>query len=190
MKKLLTMVFAISLVFCMVGMASAYVSWNFDALPNLAAPPTIESYMESTYGSDISVYGAYAWNDGGAPLWSYPGDKYLQAGFGGSPYVISISFNTAPISEVSFDWGAWNTDFEFYANGIKLFDSGYVVWAGGHKTFNFMTPITLLEFKDSGTSFIGIDNLCVQPVPEPATMLLVGSGLIGLAGMRRKFRKN
>lgn len=36
---------------------------------------------------------------------------------------------------------------------------------------------------------VGIDVNTCQPVPEPATMLLLGTGLVGLAGMSRKKRK-
>ena len=56
------------------------------------------------------------------------------------------------------------------------------------------TAVDLVQTSNPGVADFDIQSFTyntngISPVPEPATMLLLGSGLIGLAGFRKKFRK-
>ncbi|MBW1800740.1 MAG: PEP-CTERM sorting domain-containing protein [Deltaproteobacteria bacterium] len=74
--------------------------------------------------------------------------------------------------EVFSDSGTSSTDFTEIIPGTGLIDT-----------------LFLSDGAPRGSNAFAIDDITYTVIPEPTTMLLLGSGLIGLAGVRRRFRK-
>jgi hypothetical protein len=179
---LATIAVMVTLGFALSPKAEAtLVSFDFEGAPYLGGAAAIESYMEGVYGSDITVANGLVGN--GVPDGPLGPDHYIQNNPTLGVHWFSISFNAVPIVAVSFDWGVRLDNLTASADGNVFFSGPYSAFDSGNTgTINFASPVTTLEFTDGFLGEIEIDNLEVTPVPEPATMLLLGFGLLGLLG--------
>lgn len=100
-------------------------------------------------------------------------------------YGVSYSFNT-PFTIVDQGQGYWgNGPMIASADGLTL--TGYE----GHGVIQFVGDVTTLEFStDPSEYWHGFNAAAVTVTPEPASMTLFATGLVGLAALGRRRRKN
>lgn len=171
-----------------------------------------KTYMSGDIFIDINGDAQYGISNSSSPVINYGYDYVLDLDFSTLTYNVFVLSETSsssllPVQEYYND--PESNPWRYDGGGTCLFENLNLAYtdfgtltdadtgfAGG--THN--AAAVDLAFLGPGVDFISHftigcsnDNLIGQgttPVPEPATMLLFGSGLIGLAGFKRRFRKS
>ncbi len=136
----------------------------------ISGPGDSGSYLTFTGFTANSTYFDTAlpplWDDGD----TIAGEAYFGSNVWGTNILLGTFYfdapSSAPIGVENIHLGAPDSTDPFYPDGLLIGD--------------LMAPVSLMPNNPTATA---------APVPEPASILLLGAGIAGIAGFRKKFRK-
>ena len=155
---------------------------------------SVRDYWPPDYGSAISDdFTMYNMHGGNAIITSSSGQDFIFEGLyarvwgyedEGRPVNIEGYNEGNPVATWSIDGLFLNRDFEYFAGVSTPIDE---------LRLNFTGDLGNPEYDEFLGTYL-VDNLALNegdppPIPEPATMLLLGTGLVGLVGTKIRKKK-